>query len=111
MKYVLLICDNEVDPPTNEELAVDPVHDAYQAALDRRATPLGGARLRPSSHATSVRVREGEVLVTDGPFAETKDFVGGITILECADLDDAIEIASKHPYAHRGVVEIRPVWE
>ena len=56
-------------------------------------------------------MREGEVLVTDGPFAETKDFIGGITILECADLDDAIEIASKHPYAHRGVIEIRPVWE
>ena len=53
----------------------------------------------------------GEILVSDGPFAETKDFVGGITILECADLDDAIEIASKHPYARRGVIEIRPVWE
>jgi hypothetical protein len=111
MKYVLLICDNEVDPPSHEELAVDPVHAEYQAALDQRGTSLGGARLRPSSHATSVRVREGEVLVTDGPFAETKDFVGGITILECADLDAAIEIASKHPYARRGVVEIRPVWE
>jgi hypothetical protein len=111
MKYVLLICDDEVDPPSHEELAVDPVHEEFQATLDRRGKSLGGARLRPSSHATSVRVREGEVLVTDGPFAETKDFVGGVTILECADLDDAIEIASKHPYARRGVIEIRPVWE
>jgi hypothetical protein len=111
MKYVLLICDDEVDPPSNEELAVDPVHQEYRAALDQRGASLGGARLRPSSHATSVRVRGEEVLVTDGPFAETKDFVGGITILECADLDEAIEIAAKHPYARRGVVEIRPVWE
>ena len=109
MKYVLLICDNEVDPPSHEELAVDPVHDEFQKTLDRRGTSLGGARLRPSMRPVSGS--EGEVLVTDGPFAETKDFVGGITILECADLDDAIEIASKHPYARRGVVEIRPVWE
>ncbi len=111
MKYVLLICDDEVDPPSHEELAVDPVHQDYWAHLERHGGSLGGARLRPSSHATTIRVREEEVLVSDGPFAETKDFVGGITILECADLDEAIEIAAKHPYARRGCVEIRPVWE
>jgi hypothetical protein len=111
VKYVLLFCDDEVDPPTMAEIEADPAHVAYRENLDRRATSLGGARLRPSSHATTVRVREDEVLVSDGPFAETKDFIGGITILECADLDEAIEIASLHPYARRGSVEIRPVWE
>ncbi len=69
------------------------------------------ARLRPVAGATSVRVRQGETLVSDGPFAETKDFVGGFAVVECADLDEAIAIAAGHPWAHRGVVEIRPVWE
>jgi hypothetical protein len=111
MKYVLLICDDETVSPSNEELAVDPTHLAWRADLDRRGADRGGARLRPVSDATTVRVRAGETLVSDGPFAETKDFVGGITFLECADLDEAIEIASGHPYARWGKVEIRPVWE
>src|SRR4051794_38503674 len=111
MKYVLLICDDESASPSNEEMAADPVHRAWRADLDRRGAVLGGARLRPVADATTIRVRDGETLVSDGPFAETKDFIGGITILEAADLDEAIEIAAKHPYARRGVVEIRPVWE
>ncbi|WP_432279097.1 YciI family protein [Nocardia brasiliensis] len=56
-------------------------------------------------------MREGETLVSDGPFAETKDFIGGIDIIECADLDEAIELAALHPYASRGCIEVRPVWE
>jgi hypothetical protein len=111
MKYVLLFCDDETDPPTPQEVAVDPVHQSWRTDLDRRDVYRGGARLRPSSDATTVRVRDGELLVSDGPFAETKDFVGGITIVECADLDEAIEIAAGHPYAARGSVEVRPVWE
>jgi hypothetical protein len=110
MKYVLLICDDEIDPPTNEELAADPVYQAWEADLERRGAELAGERLRPTIDATTVRVRDGETLVSDGPFAETKDFVGGISIVECANLDEAIEIAAGHPYAHRGSVEIRPVW-
>jgi hypothetical protein len=61
--------------------------------------------------ATTVRVADGETLVTDGPFAETKDVVGGLVVVECADLDEAIAIAQGHPYARRGSIEIRPVWE
>lgn len=56
-------------------------------------------------------MRGGETLVSDGPFAETKDVVGGIDIIECADLDEALAIAANHPYAARGCVEVRPVWE
>lgn len=111
MKYVLLICDDETASPTNEELAADPVHQAWLEDLNRRAEVLGFARLRPVVNATTVRVRDGEALVSDGPFAETKDFVGGFVTLECEDLDVAIAIAAGHPYARWGGVEIRPVWE
>jgi hypothetical protein len=111
MKYVLLICDDEVGAPSNEELDADPVHQVWLADLERRGGKLAGARLRPTVDATTVRVRDGETLVSDGPFAETKDFVGGIVILDCEDLDEAIAIASGHPYARRGSIEIRPVWE
>jgi hypothetical protein len=111
MKYVLLICDDESVSPTNEELAADPVHQAWVADLERRGARLGGVRLRPVVDATTVRVRDGETLVSDGPFAETKDFVGGLVIIDCANLDEAIEIAAGHPYARWGGVEIRPAWE
>jgi hypothetical protein len=111
VKYVLLICDDENDSPSNEALAVDPVHQAWQADLDRRRARVFGTRLRPVVDATTVRVRGGETVVSDGPFAETKDFVGGFVVLECADLDEAIAIAAGHPYARRGSIEIRPVWE
>ena len=111
MKYVLLICDDEQASPTNEEIAADPAHHAYAAEIERRGASLGGARLRPVADATTVRVRDGETLVSDGPFAETKDFVGGIDIIECADLDEAIAIAAAHPYANWGSIEVRPVWE
>ncbi len=108
---MLLIRDDEIDAPSNEELAADLVHQAWAADLARRGAELWGERLRPVVDATTVRVRDGETLVSDGPFAETKDFVGGVVIVECANLDEAIEIAAGHPYARRGGVEIRPVWE
>jgi len=111
MRYVLLICDDENGSPSQEELAVDPVHLAWKEALDERRAELFGARLRPVADATTVRVRDGETLATDGPFAETKDFIGGVVVIEAADLDEAIEIAAGHPYAARGCIEIRPVWE
>lgn len=112
MKYVLLICDDETRSPTNEEIAADPAYRVFDGEIEQRGARLtDGARLRPSADATTVRVREGETLVSDGPFAETKDFIGGIDIISCADLDEAIAIAATHPYAGWGCVEIRPVWE
>jgi hypothetical protein len=111
MKYALLICDDESVMPSNEDLDADPVHQAWIADLERRGARLFGARLRPVADATTVRTRNGETLVSDGPFAETKDFVGGVVFVDCADLDEAIAIAAGHPYAHWGSVEIRPVWE
>lgn len=111
MKYALLICDDESISPSMEELAADPVLQAWDEDLERRGAELFGVRLRPVADATTVRVRASETLVSDGPFAETKDLVGGIVILECANLDEAIEIAAGHTWAQRGCVEIRPVWE
>ncbi|PXY27743.1 YciI family protein [Prauserella muralis] len=111
MKYVFLICDDETVSPSMEEIAADPAFHAYDAEVQRRGASLGGARLRPVANATTVRVRDDETLVSDGPFAETKDFIGGIDIVECADLDEAIALAARHPYARRGCVEVRPVWE
>ena len=111
MKYVLLMCDEEAESPSNEELWADPVHQAWWEDVQRRGGLLAGQRLRPVVDATTVRVRDGETLVSDGPFAETKDFVGGFVMVDCENLDDAIAIAAGHPYARRGGVEIRPVWE
>jgi hypothetical protein len=87
-------------------------HDADQAAwdteMDARGIMLSGGRLRPDSDATTVRVRSGEVLVSDGPFAETKEQVAGYTVLECADMAEAVEVAAGHPTARIGTFELRP---
>ncbi len=78
--------------------------------MTRRGVRLTGDRVRAASDATTVRVRGDETLVTDGPFAETKEQMGGFDIVECADLDEAIEVAAKHPMARLGMVEVRPFW-
>jgi hypothetical protein len=65
--------------------------------------------LGPPADATTVRVREDRLLLTDGPFAETKDQVGGYCLIDCADLDEAVEVASKHPWAKVGMIEVRPI--
>ena len=66
--------------------------------------------MRPTEDATTVRVREVEVLLSDGPFAETKEWIAGYDIIECEDLDEAIEVASRHPVARFGSIEVRPLW-
>jgi hypothetical protein len=103
MKYMMIVC---YDP------AIEGVDDegdvlAWVAETDRRGARLEGRALNPD-HATTVRVRDGGVLVSDGPFAETKEIMVGYDMLECANLDEAIEIASKHPLAKRGAMELRP---
>ena len=79
--------------------------------MGRRGVLRSGERLRPTTDATTVRVRAGEVLVADGPFAETKEQVGGYYLVDCRDLDEAIEVASKIPAAGHGTIEVRPIWE
>ncbi len=85
--------------------------DEWEAEMGARGV-VGpeGDRLRPPEDATTVRVRGGAVVVSDGPYLEAKEWVGGFDILDCRDLDEAIEIASKHPMARFGLVELRPFW-
>jgi hypothetical protein len=83
--------------------------EGWSEAMEKRGVIEGGAGLAPPADATTVRVRDHEVLLTDGPFAETKEQVGGFVLINCADLDEAIEIASLHPAARYGTIEIRPV--
>jgi hypothetical protein len=78
--------------------------------VDRRKVRILGNRLTGVDDATTVRRRSGKVLVTDGPFAETKEWIAGFDILDCANLDEAIDIAATHPMARFGRIEIRPFW-
>jgi len=112
MRYMLMICDDEADGRGPLELVHSPEHIAWIDYLDsRKITLLDGVRLRPSNDATTVRSREGQTLVSDGPFIESKEQIGGFALVECANLDDAIEVAARHPFAAHGVVEVRPVWD
>jgi hypothetical protein len=108
MKYLMLVCMDPDYRPGQDEGA--PNIDDWLAEVDGNGTRLMGSRTRPASDATTVRVRNRQVLVTDGPYAETKDQIAGFDILECADLDEAIGAASKHPMAWHGLIELRPFW-
>ena len=107
MKYLLLIRVAEGTNVSPEE--ANP--DAWVAEMTDRKVRLLGSELGPVRDTTSVRVRDGELSITDGPFAEAKEQMAGFDLLECADLDEAIEVASKHPVARFGTVEIRPLVE
>ena len=111
MKYMLMICGDESVELRPEELA-DMVSstEAWVEEMDGRGVRLLGNQLRPVSDATTVRVRGGDLLVADGPFAETKEQIAGFDVIECADLDEAIEVASRHPVARHGTIEVRPFW-
>jgi hypothetical protein len=103
---MLLICGDE-----SAAAHADDGCGGWSEEMQRRGVLQGGAGLRPPNDATTVRVREDTVLVSDGPFAETKEQIGGFCLIDCADLDEAIEVASKHPAAAYGTIEIRPLWQ
>jgi hypothetical protein len=111
MKYMLLIYVDEQDP--RSEGGEDDING--HVALAREAIARGAYvtcdALQRTPSATTVRVRNGEALVTDGPFAETKEALGGFYILDCADLDDALAYAAKIPSAQHGSIEVRPIME
>ena len=109
MKYLLLICSDENIELTPEEQAeIGPTMDAWLKDVDGRGVRLIGNQLRPVSDATTVRMRGGDVLVADGPFAETKEQIAGFNVLQSADLDEAVAVASRHPTAKVGTFELRP---
>ena len=106
MKYAILIYSSEEMDPADEATLGE------YMALSERATTFGGAELDSPDTATTIRVRDGETLTTDGPFAETKEVLGGFYLIDVPNLDDAIEFAAAVPASRRGgSVEIRPLVE
>jgi hypothetical protein len=114
MKYLLLVCwdgermnaQAEPDPGDAQDKESFPWLDDVQA----RGIWVTGDQLAPPRRARTIRVRGGKTLVTGGPFAETKEAIGGFDIIECGCLDEAVEIAAGHPAAEIGTIEVRPFW-
>ena len=115
MKYLLLVCwdaermnemtEPEPGAPQDEDNGFPWVDD-----LQERGIWKIGDQLAPVRRARSVRVRDGKTLVTDGPFVETKEAVGGFDLIECGSFEEAVEIAAAHPVAQTGTIEVRPLW-
>jgi hypothetical protein len=111
MRYLLMICrDESVEVSSGERDDIISATHAWVDEMDGRGVREFGHALQPVSDATTVRMRDGDVLVADGPFAETKEQIAGFDVIECADIDEAIEVASKHPMARCGTIEVRPFW-
>jgi hypothetical protein len=113
MRYALLIYTPETTEVPPEEAMAESIveYDKFtQHVRDRGALEAGDA-LHPTSAATTVRVVDGKTLATDGPFAETKEALGGFYIVKAADLDEAIAYAAMLPGAKHGSIEIRPIWD
>ncbi len=110
MQYMLLIYQNEAARPGEEQLAqVMQEYMAFTQDIVKAGKFKAGDPLELSNTATTVRVREGKTLTTDGPFAETKEQLGGYYIVEAKDLDEAIAIAARIPGARWGSIEVRPI--
>jgi hypothetical protein len=115
MRYLLMVCwdrermDGQTEPePAQAAEEEEPF--AWVDDLRAQGKWLIGDQLAPPRRARSVRVRGGKKLITDGPFAETKEVVGGFDLLECESLEEAVEIAATHPLAEVGTIEVRPLW-
>ncbi|HEY6233077.1 MAG TPA: YciI family protein [Pyrinomonadaceae bacterium] len=112
MKYMLLIYHDEQSWTTQSEAEHQEIYGEYRALIQRlqaKGQYLVGDQLQPTTTASCVRVREGNPLVTDGPFAETREQIGGFFIVEARDMAEAAAIAAQIPSARTGVIEIRPV--
>ena len=116
MKYLLLVCMEQPPGPqleSGEDLASrEPGDDddiqTWFAEIDKRGSRLIGSEVSRPANAATVRVRDGEVIVSDGPFAETKEWMAGFDVIDCASMAEAVEIAALHPVAAFGMVEVRP---
>jgi hypothetical protein len=114
MRYVLMVYVDEKKTaamPPNEMGELMGGYMALEQELAAKKAKAAGEALQPIAAATSVRVRDGKTVVTDGPFAETKEQLGGLYVLDCKDLDEAIAWAAKVPDARNGTIEIRPIWD
>ena len=113
MRYLLLIYTPESDETVPDDVAAasHAAYGAFTADIKARGLFQAGEALTPTSTATTVRIVDGETITTDGPFAETKEALGGFYLIEARDLDEAIETAAKIPGATIGAIEVRPIWE
>ncbi len=113
MKYILLIYGNEAAMQAANKADVDQMmaaYGAYTEAMTKAGVIVGGERLRPTGSASTVRVAGGKTKVLDGPYAETKEQLGGYYMIDVPDLDAALSWAARCPGASHGVVEVRPIW-
>jgi len=107
MQFLMLVCDApDAEPYVAEEDDIE----AWGEELDKRGAWVAGNRLRPIEDAKLIRRRGGELLVTDGPFAEAKELIAGYDVLECDSLEEALELAARHPMARFGQIEVRAIW-
>src|SRR6059058_2265909 len=112
MQYLLMIYQNQaeygkIDPATSKKMLEE--YGAFTQSIIQSGNFKGGDRLQPTTTATTVRVRDGKILTTDGPFAETREQLGGYYLIEAKDLDTALGIAARIPGAKTGSIEVRPV--
>jgi hypothetical protein len=113
MQYLLMIYQNEaeyakIDAATGQKMMEE--YGVFTQGIIQSGNFKGGDRLQPTTTATTVRVRDGKTLTTDGPFAETREQLGGYYLIEAKDLDTALAIAAKIPGARLGSIEVRPIW-
>jgi hypothetical protein len=113
MRYLLLIYTQEpTETPPEEAMAAELAgYNAFSDEIRERGIFEAGEALSPTTTATTVRVRDGQTVTTDGPFAETKEALGGFYLINANDLDDAIELAAKIPAAKHGSIEVRPIFD
>ena len=114
MRFLLMIFDDLgawAKVPPSEMDGVMQTHDRLQADLRAQGKWIACERLRPSAEAATVHVDNGRCIVSDGPFAETKEVMGGYYLIDCASRDEAVEWAKRLPLAGRSIVEVRPIWE
>lgn len=114
MKYALLIYHDESaasEPGSEEQIRSMKEYEAFTAEITEAGINLGGEALVGTDAATTVRVRNSETLTTDGPFAETKEALGGFYLIDVPDLDEAIAVAAKLPGSWYGSVEVRPIYD
>ena len=112
MRYLLLIYTNETEDQQATPAEQEEEYQQYSAfGREAKDNILGSEALMPTTSATTVRVREGQTMIVDGPFAETKEQLGGYYLVQGADLDEAIALAAKIPGARHGAIEVRPIME
>jgi hypothetical protein len=112
MEYLLMIFDNEAETAKLSQAELGAIYQEYMAfneGIQKSGNHRSGKQLQPVSTATTVRVRDGKRAVTDGPFAETREQLGGFYMIEAQDLDEALAIAERIPSARWGSIEVRPI--